>query len=133
MSARWWSSTVVIGFTTDRGTVTAASDWGGEAERKQVRPALAGSHEHRFAQLDAGYFLLALHPVRDALADPLLERAIGVIYRPETERWSHYFDARLPGQFDAIVHINETTAVDPLDRTERWDTGEATETFPTGV
>jgi len=78
-------------------------------------------------------FVLALGPVRQALAEPRLERAIGVIYRPDTERQSHYFHARLPDQFDAVVHLDDTTAVEPLDRSERWVAGEAPETFPTGV
>jgi len=130
---RWDADAFLLGFTTDRGTVTAASDWGGEAERKRVRRALGGSHEHVFAGLDASMFVLALGPVRQALAEPRLERAIGVIYRPDTERQSHYFHARLPDQFDAVVHLDDTTAVEPLDRSERWVAGEAPETFPTGV
>ena len=68
-----------------------------------------------------------------ALREPRLQRAIGVVYRPETERQSHYFEARLPGQFDAMLHIDETRAVEPLDRTSGWETGEAPETFPTGI
>src|SRR6266496_3947133 len=65
-----------------------------------------------------------------ALSGPRLERAIGVIYRPETERLSHYFHARLPEQFDAIIHIDETRAVEPLERTSVWDKGELPETYP---
>ena len=64
---------------------------------------------------------------------PRLERAIGVIYRPETERLSHYFHARLTGQFDAIIHIDETEAVEPLERTSQWTSGEPPETFPTAL
>ncbi|EDX74792.1 hypothetical protein MC7420_666 [Coleofasciculus chthonoplastes PCC 7420] len=67
------------------------------------------------------------------LQKPRLERAIGVIYLPQTERVSHYFQARLPEQFDAIIHFDETRAVEPLERTPRWDRGEAPETFPMGV
>jgi len=63
----------------------------------------------------------------------MLERAIGVIYRPETERLSHYFDADLPAQFDVIVHFDETRAVEPLERSARWVTGEPEPTFPFGV
>jgi erythromycin esterase-like protein len=62
-----------------------------------------------------------------------LERAIGVIYRPETERHSHYFKAQLAGQFDAVIHIDETSALEPLNITPGWDTGEVMETFPTGM
>jgi len=68
-----------------------------------------------------------------ALFDRRLERAIGVIYRPETERQSHYFYAHLPQQFDAVLHFDETHAVEPLEPTSQWETGEAPETFPVGV
>jgi erythromycin esterase-like protein len=67
------------------------------------------------------------------LQRPRLERAIGVIYRPRTERQSHYLQARLAGQFDAVLHIDETRAVEPLERTARWDEGEVPETFPYAV
>ena len=66
----------------------------------------------------------------DVLREPRLERAIGVIYRPETERLSHYFQARLSKQFDAVIHIDETHAVEPLERTSLWDEGELPETYP---
>jgi erythromycin esterase-like protein len=62
-----------------------------------------------------------------------LERAIGVIYRPGTERQSHYFQARVADQFDALIHIDETRALQPLERTARWDEGEPAETYPSGV
>jgi hypothetical protein len=67
------------------------------------------------------------------LREPRLERAIGVIYRPETERHSHYFDARLADQFDALIHVDRTRALEPLERTALWDRGEPPETFPTGL
>jgi hypothetical protein len=81
------------------------------------------------------FFLPLRHqqPVIEALDRIRLERAIGVIYRPETERVSHYFEARLPSQFDAVMHFDETRAVEPLDRTAGWDTGEPPETYPTGL
>lgn len=69
----------------------------------------------------------------EGLREPRLERAIGVIYRPETERASHYFHARLPDQFDALIHFDETRAVEPLERTGEWEKGEVPETFPFGV
>ena len=69
----------------------------------------------------------------DALRSARLERAIGVIYRPETERQSHYFRARVADQFDAVIHIDETRAVEPLERTARWQEGEAPETYPFAV
>jgi erythromycin esterase-like protein len=119
----------LVGFTTYTGTVTAASDWGGRAERKRVRRALAGSWEARFHELGLPRFLLT--PAR--LEGRQLERAIGVIYRPETERISHYFEARLADQFDAVIHIDETSAVEPLEPTSIWEEGELPETYPWAV
>jgi erythromycin esterase-like protein len=127
---------VLVGFTTHHGTVTAASDWGGVAERKRVRPALPGSCEALFHCALAARFLLTWRSnvaVGDALRDPRLERAIGVIYRPETERMSHYFQARLTQQFDAVLHFDETRAVEPLEYTSEWEAGEVPETFPFAV
>ena len=126
----------LIGFTTHAGSVTAASDWGGVAERKTVRPALEGSHEELFHRAGVSRFFLPLMgggPARAALAERRLERAIGVIYRPETERMSHYFEANLAEQFDAVIHFDETQAVEPLERESEWDAAEAPETFPSGV
>lgn len=126
----------LIGFSTDHGTVTAASNWGEPAERKRVLPALSGSVESLFHETRMDRFLLMLRNgslAAKALQEPLLERAIGVIYRPETERQSHYFEASLSSQFDAIIHIDETRAVEPLERSVAWEKGEAAETFPTGV
>ncbi len=71
--------------------------------------------------------------VLGALRQNRLERAIGVIYRPETERWSHYFHARLADQFDAMIHIDQTRAVEPLERVARTPNDEPAETFPTGM
>ena len=127
---------VLVGFTTHHGTVTAASDWGGVAERKRVRPSLPGSYEAVFHSALGARFLLTW-PRNDAVGDPFrearLERAIGVIYRPETERASHYFRARLAEQFDAILHFDETRAVEPLEYTAEWEAGEVPETFPFAV
>jgi erythromycin esterase-like protein/predicted phosphoribosyltransferase len=127
---------VLIGFTTHHGTVTAASDWGKSAERKRVRPALAGSYEALFHAAGRDRFLLVLNDsdmIAQQLRNPRLERAIGVIYRPETERQSHYFQARLPDQFDAVLHFDATRAVKPLESTAEWETGELPETFPFAV
>jgi erythromycin esterase-like protein len=126
---------LLIGFSTDHGTVTAASNWDAPAERKRVRPALPGSYESMFHQTDIPRFLLPCDAadVRETLKTPRLERAIGVIYRPRTERQSHYFNARLSDQFDVVLHIDETRAVEPLERTAGWDRGEAPETFPFGL
>jgi erythromycin esterase-like protein/predicted phosphoribosyltransferase len=126
----------LVGFTTYTGTVTAADDWGGPAERKRVRPALRDSYEHLFHESDQKRFWTAFDTAPEAselLRRPRLERAIGVIYRPRTERQSHYFRARMPDQFDAIVHIDETRALEPLERTARWEEGEVPETFPFAV
>src|SRR5438876_7398556 len=102
MRERHGEETLIVGFTTYTGTVTAASDWGAEAERKRVRPALEGSWEDRFHRIGLPGFLLT--PTGSARGRQL-ERAIGVIYKPETERFSHYFEARLADQFDAPVHL----------------------------
>jgi len=124
----------LIGFTTDTGTVTAASNWDEPAQRKRVRPSMAGSYERLFHDTGLGRCLLLLRegPAREALMEPRLERAIGVIYRPESERLSHYFRARLPDQFDAVLHIDETSALEPL---ERWahDEVDLPETYPSGI
>src|SRR5438094_5886326 len=131
---RFGSEAVLIGFSTHHGSVTAASDWGAEAERKNVRPALRGSYEELFHGTGLDRFWIDLRSVgekvSEALYGPRLERAIGVIYRPESERLSHYFHARIPKQFDAIIHIDETSAVEPLERTSVWDKGELPETYP---
>jgi erythromycin esterase-like protein len=133
---RFGEDAVLVGFSTYSGTVTAASDWDAPAERKKVRPGLPGSWEALFHAAGLPNFLL---PIRDdprlsqALNQIRLERAIGVIYRPETERVSHYFEARLPRQFDALIHFDQTRAVEPLDRVPGWDLGEPPETFPTGL
>jgi len=133
---RFGSEAVLIGFSTHTGTVTAASEWGAPSERKTVRPSMRGSYERLFHDSGLGRLLV---PLRDdlvlagALETPHLERAIGVIYLPETERQSHYFSASLPDQFDFVVHFDETRAVEPLERTAGWEAGDAAETFPSGL
>ena len=133
---RYGPEAVLIGFTTHRGTVTAASTWGGPAEHKRVRPALPDSYEALFHDLGLPRFSLILRDGGKALRElrqPRLERAIGVIYLPESERTSHYFSARLADQFDAVLHFDETRAVEPLERTAEWERGRMPETFPSGV
>ncbi len=133
---RYGADALLVGFMTYQGTVTAASDWDAPAERKRVRPALAGSYESLFHDAGIRRFMLPLrekNPAARALAEPRLERAIGVIYLPETERQSHYFYAHLSQQFDAVLHFDETHAVEPLERSSQWHTGEAPETFLVGV
>jgi erythromycin esterase-like protein len=147
---RYGRDALNIGFSTYTGTVTAASDWDAPAERKHVRPALLESYEALFHSVATGReravgalaagvepqraFLLLRDggEVTERLRARRLERAIGVIYRPEIERGSHYFHARLGDQFDAVIHIDETRAVEPLERTAGWEQGELPETFPTG-
>ena len=99
-----------------------------------MRPSLPGSYERLFHDAGIGQFQLQLRhaATREALSMPRLERAIGVIYRPDTERASHYFHARLPKQFDTILHIDETHALEPL---EAWSLDEADlpETYPSAL
>jgi erythromycin esterase-like protein len=140
---RYGRDAVLVGLTTYEGTVTAASAWGGPAERKRVRPALAGSWEALFHDLGLPRFLLLLgEPDGRALAampppvppeERRLERAIGVVYLPRSERASHYFHARLGLQFDAVLHFDTTSALVPLESTAEWEAGEPPETFPSGL
>jgi len=133
---RFGKQAVLIGFTTFGGTVTAASDWDGPAERKTVRPGLVGSYEKLFHEVEHPRFWLEFgkHPeVARSLRSGALQRAIGVIYRPDTERLSHYFNARLADQYDAVLHFDHTRAVEPLERTAEWQSGEVEETFPSGI
>jgi erythromycin esterase-like protein len=136
---RHGNSAVLIGFSTYTGSVTAASNWDAPAERKRVRPALRDSYEALFHEVGIPRFQISLSegsPVATALHEPRLERAIGVIYRPETERQSHYFYARIANQFDALLHFDQTRAVEPLERTAEWSMAEAkepAETFPSGL
>lgn len=126
----------LIGFSTYTGTVTAASEWGGIAERKVVRPALNGSVEEVFHETGRDAFLVSALISR-AAAEPLsvvrLGRAIGVIYLPATERQSHYYHVRPVDQFDAMIHIDRTCALEPLEPTSSWIEGQNPETYPTGL
>jgi erythromycin esterase-like protein len=107
---------VLIGFTTFDGTVAAASDWDAEVELKPMRPAIEGSVEHLFHQLGGDFFLpMRGNGVRELLDGPLYQRAIGVIYRPETELLSHYIRADIAEQFDGVFHVDRTNALQPLD------------------
>jgi erythromycin esterase-like protein len=132
---RYARDTMLIGFSTFSGQVTAASQWGEATERKRVRPARHDSHEALLHQASLDDFWVATRDLtRDAtLTQDRLERAIGVIYRPESERQSHYFRANLVSQFDAVIHIDHTSALEPLERTALWDTGEPAETYPSGL
>jgi erythromycin esterase-like protein len=136
---RFGDDACLIGFSTHTGTVTAAHDWDEPGKRRRVRPSLPDSYERVFHEVserrgEAG-FLLRLRDETEAtkaLSEPRLQRAIGVIYRPESERMSHYYHVDLPRQFDAIIHLDETTALQPLDRDEHWD-AEPPETFPSAL
>jgi erythromycin esterase-like protein len=126
---------MLVGFTTHTGTVTAASDWGGPAERKHVRPSIAGSYERLLHDAGVARMMLPLRTDLDlasALSARRLERAIGVLYLPHTERQSHYFHASLSGQFDVVLHFDETRAVEPLERAGAWARGELADTYPSG-
>lgn len=124
-----------VGFTTYSGEVTAASSWDRLAERKIVRPALSESYESLFHDTQIPEFLLSMQDpvIRPILDRPRLERAIGVIYVPESERLSHYFRCRLSAQFDAVIHLDRTKAIVPFERTAGWTAGEMTQTYPYAV
>lgn len=123
-----------IGFGTDHGTVAAASDWGDPMEIKTVRPALKNSYEKLCHDTGVPRFMLPLRDPasahRRALLEPHLERAIGVIYRPESELASHYFEATLPKQFDEYIWFDQTKAVTPIKTAELVG---LPETYPFGV
>ena len=127
---------VLVGFSTHHGWVTAASNWDEPAQRKQVRAGLPGSWEDVFHRTGTQQFLLPLRSnaaLRALVSSPRLQRAIGVIYRPDTERQSHYFHTHLDRQFDAVVHIDETTALKPMDVGAAAMDREVPETFPSGI
>jgi protein-L-isoaspartate(D-aspartate) O-methyltransferase len=126
-----------IGFGTHEGTVAAASEWNEPMEIKQVRPSMEGSYERIFHSTRIPIFMLPLRSehqeeVRNALSASHLERAIGVIYQPETEYWSHYFSAHLPQQFDEYIWFNQTTAITPLAQTPST-TDALPDTYPFGL
>jgi erythromycin esterase-like protein len=134
---RFGESAYLIGFGTDHGTVAAASDWDGDMENMRVRPATAQSYERLFHESGLPAFALHLRAplrsvVRDELTPSRLERAIGVVYRPETELSSHYFQASLPRQFDEYVWFDETSAVAPL-RVTLHTSSELADTYPFGL
>jgi erythromycin esterase-like protein len=129
---------VLIGFTTHRGTVTAASDWDRPAELKEVRPALPGSIEALFHETGCRDFLISMGEranAPEAVRQSKLERSIGAVYQAETtelERAGHYFSARLAEQFDALCFFDETRAVEALEHVHT-DTVEAPLTYPFAV
>ena len=133
---RYGADCRLIGFSTYRGTVTAAGEWGGPAHLKTVRPALPGSVEEMFHETGRAAFLVTMHdggPATEALETVRLARAIGVIYLPATERQSHYYHVRPADQYDAMIHIEHTRAVQPLEPTGVWIEDETPETYPSGL
>jgi erythromycin esterase-like protein len=125
----------LIGFGTHAGTVAAAADWDGPMEFKRVNPSRPDSYERLCHDSGVGRFLLDLREgerpaAREALMEARLERFIGVIYRPDSERWSHYSSAALPKQLDAWVWFDETSAVTPLPTKQKVG---AEETWPFGL
>jgi erythromycin esterase-like protein len=133
---RYPGETALIGFTTHTGTVQAAYDWDEPGAIERVRPSLAGSWEEALHGVGVPMFAVtgrALAEVTDGTE--LLHRAIGVVYRPRTERQSHYYFSKLAEQYDVIVHIDETQTVEPLEHVRPMPTDEhdAPETFPSGV
>ena len=134
----WEQAAVLIGMGTDRGQVAAADDWDGELRIKTVRPSRPDSWEHCFLQAGVPASLTdwrgpRRQALRDALSGPLLERAIGVIYRPHTERTSHYFEAVLSEQFDAYLWFEDSRAVQPLKPPAAPSPSHEDDTFPFGV
>lgn len=130
------NSAVLVGMTTHQGTVTAAAEWDAPAERKRLLAALPGSYESLFHQSGLERFMLSLRDGNAAvrlLNQPRLERAVGVIYLPETERQSHYFHATLARQFDVLLHFDTTSALEPLETGTHWVSDEVPETYPSGV
>jgi protein-L-isoaspartate(D-aspartate) O-methyltransferase len=124
-----------VGFGTHDGTVAAASGWDGEMQVMTVRPSHSQSYERLFHMTNAPGLFLPLganlsHELRDKLMKPRLERAIGVIYRPESELASHYFEAVLPVQFDEYIWVDRTKAVTPFNVTQLAG---LPETYPFGV
>jgi erythromycin esterase-like protein len=136
---RWGARARLIGFGTHSGTVAAADDWDEPMKVKQVRPSLPGSYERAAHDSGVPRFLLDLREgevgrdLREALLEPRLERFIGVIYRPQTERSSHYSQCILPRQFDGYVWFDETSAVTPLGGRASPAKGEEEDTYPSGL
>jgi erythromycin esterase-like protein len=130
--------TALVGFTCHEGAVVAAHDWDEPAEKKRVRPSLPESWESLFHDAEASRFYLLGSDLKRAVGEGVerIQRAIGVIYRPETERRSHYFNARLADELDIVIHLDTTRALEPLDPIDVQDSSdelELPETYPTGV
>ena len=134
----WGDDAVLIGMGTDHGEVAAADDWDGELRIKSVLPARADSWEHLFLQVGLPASLTDWRgagktTLRHALSEALLQRAIGVVYRPQSERQSHYYESVQGEQFDAYLWFTRTSPITPLDGPIAGDQGQEAETFPFGV
>ena len=132
------SNAPIIPNTAYTGTVTAAHDWDDPPGHMEVSPSLPGSverllHDAGAAANTPNFYVDCAAPGADLLDEERLTRAIGVVYRPRTERQSHYFTARTAAQFDVVLHYDVTGAVHPLDPPARWPGAEPPETFPSGL
>ncbi|MES2961752.1 MAG: erythromycin esterase family protein [Pseudomonadota bacterium] len=124
---KYEDETLLIGFSTYSGTVSAAANWDEKVEKKNVLPALGDSIENLFHRTGEKNFLLRFlgnEELTKRLDKPILQRFIGVIYRPQTELQSHYYRANISRQFDALIYFDETSAVEPLKVTAEWHAGE---------
>ncbi|HZI14441.1 MAG TPA: erythromycin esterase family protein [Myxococcus sp.] len=133
---RHGKATFNVGFTTYTGVVIAAHEWDEPGLRRRIRPAMPGSYEHLLHEVGLPSFLLRMEDLGEAasgLRERRLERAIGVVYAPRTERWSHYFLADLPAQFDAVLHYDVTRALRPLDADAGHEEEDAPDTYPFGL
>jgi erythromycin esterase-like protein len=136
MRERHGKETFNLGFTTYTGTVIAAREWDEPGKKRRVRPGMPGSYEALFHEVGLPGFLLRTEDLGEAgagLRERRLERAIGVIYAPHSERYSHYFYADLPAQFDAVIHYDVTSALQPLDRDAGHEEEDAADTWPFGI
>ena len=135
MRQKYPSEVFLLGFTTYSGYVTAASQWGAMTERKSVNPSLEASYEGLFHHLGLSRFMYIIRnnmALQKVLPFRRLERAIGVVYLSQSERRSHYFYADLANQFDALIHIDTTNALVPLEKLSSLPEHEAPEAFPSG-
>jgi protein-L-isoaspartate(D-aspartate) O-methyltransferase len=135
---KWGERAYLVGFGTDHGKVAAASNWGEPMQRMPVRSARADSYERVCHESGIAAFLLPLREPRRAelrseLSEPRLERAIGVIYRPDTELESHYFQANLPEQFDEFIWFDETRPIQPYEEAPLDSGGDLVGTYPFGL
>lgn len=136
MRERHGKETLLIGFSTYQGKVSAASDWDMPVEHKTVVPALKISVERMLHEAGVKNFILNFRDNKELTKffdRPILQRFIGVIYQPQTERLSHYYHANISKQFDALIYLDETTAVEPLRAEPHWHCGELDETYPFGM